>query len=244
MGIRTLVVANSGEVSQNIADVICTHPEFEVMANCRDGFEALQWMEESSPDLMVLDVELPGMDGFELLDAMGPGAPDVILVSNSSEHAVRAFDMEAIDLVRKPISSERLHNALLRAKQFVGRTAVPAVSAAPQSNRLLIRSGGRFVFLDPREVRWLEASDNYVVFHAGTDHHTVRMTMSKLERALDSRRFVRIHRSTIVNIEFVRELRGLAHGDYSVILRDGTELTMTRSYRHFITRLVPEWPMS
>ena len=244
MSIRTLVVANSGEVSQDIASVICTHPEFEVLANCRDGFEALQAMEDSSPDLMVLDVELPGMDGFQLLDAMGPGAPDVILLSNKSEHAVRAFDMEAIDLVRKPISPERLNSALARAKQYVGRTSVSAGPSFTQPNRLLIRTGGKLVFIDPREVQWIEASDNYVVFHTNTERYIVRMTMNKLERSLDQNRFIRIHRSTIINVEFVRELRGLAHGDYSVILRNGTELTMTRSYRHFVTRLMPEWPAS
>jgi two-component system LytT family response regulator len=243
MSIRTLVVANSGEVSQDIASVICTHPEFEVLANCRDGFEALQAMEENSPDLMLLDVELPGMDGFQLLDAMGPGAPDVILLSNKSEHAVRAFDLEAIDLVRKPISPERLNSALTRAKQYVGRTPLP-VSPAASHNRLLIRTSGKLVFIDPREVQWIEASDNYVVFHTLSERYTVRMTMNKLERSLDENRFIRIHRSTIINVEYVRELRGLAHGDYSVILRNGTELTMTRSYRHFVTRLMPEWPAS
>jgi two-component system LytT family response regulator len=201
-------------------------------------------MEDNSPDLMLLDVELPGMDGFQLLDAMGPGAPDVILLSNKSEHAVRAFDLEAIDLLRKPISPERLSSALTRAKQYVGRTPLPVSPASSQTNRLLIRTSGKLVFVDPREVQWIEASDNYVVFHTVTERYTVRMTMNKLERSLDETRFIRIHRSTIINVEYVRELRGLAHGDYSVVLRNGTELTMTRSYRHFVTKLMPEWPAS
>jgi two-component system LytT family response regulator len=240
MNIRTLVVANSGEVTQNISEVMCTHPEFEVLANCRDGFEALQWMEETSPDLMLLDVELPGMSGFDLLEAMGPAAPDVILLSNSSEHALRAFDMEALDLVRKPISRDRLNSALQRAKTHVRKTSIDTYTTPTErSNRLLVRSGGKLVFLDPKEVQWISANDNYVIFHAGRDRYVVRMTMSALQKSLDPRQFVRIHRSAIVNIEFVRELRGLAHGDYSVILLDGTELTMTRSYRHLVSELVP-----
>jgi two-component system LytT family response regulator len=242
MGIRTLVVAHSGEVAQNVSDVICTHPEFEVLANCRDGLEALRWMEESNPDLLLLDVELPGMDGFELLDSIGPGAPDFILLSNSSQHALRAFDMQAIDLVRKPISRKRLDDALLRAKHHVRKASLNRYTpSASRSNRILVRSNGRLVFLDPHDVRWIGANDNYVVFHVAEERYVVRMTMNALQRSLDPVLFARIHRSTIVNIEFVRELRGLAHGDYAVVLRDGTELTLTRSYRHLVSQLVPDW---
>jgi two-component system LytT family response regulator len=237
MGIRTLVVADPGEVSRNISDVICTHPEFELLANCGDSFEALQWMEETNPDLLLLDLELPGMDGFELLDALGSGAPEVIFLTNSSQHAVKAFDHDAIDLLGKPVSRERLHRALLRAKQHVSRPTVDQRIPLSQPKRILVRSGGRLVFLDPHDVQWMEANDNYVVFHAGNERHTVRMTMNALERSLDPNVFARIHRSTIVNLEYVRELRGLAHGDYAVVLRDGTELTLTRNYRHTIAAL-------
>lgn len=244
MGIRTLVVAHSSEVAQNVSDVICTNPDFELLANCRDGLEALRWLEESNPDLLLLDMELPGMNGFELLDAMGPGAPDFILLSNSPEHALRAFDMEAIDMVRKPISRERLNHALLRARNHVRKIALEAYTErSTRSNRLLVRSNGKLVFLDPREVHWIAANDNYVVFHTTGERYVVRMTMNALQRSLDSRQFVRIHRSTIVNIEYVRELRGLAHGDYAVVLRDGSELTLTRCYRHLVSKMVPEWSL-
>lgn len=242
MGIRTLVVADSGEVSRNISDVICTHPDFELLANCRNGFEALQWMEESNPDLLFLDLELPGMDGFELLDSLGSDAPEVIFLTNSSEHAVRAFDHDAVDLLGKPVSKERLHSALMRARQHVRRPAVEAPLRHTQPNRMLVRSGGKLIFLDPHDVQWIQANDNYVVFQCGRDRYTVRMTMNVLERNLDHRIFARIHRSTIVNLEYVRELRGLAHGDYAVVLRDGTELTLTRNYRHAVSSLAPGWP--
>jgi two-component system, LytTR family, response regulator len=149
MGIRTLVVANSGEVTQKISDVVATDPDFEVLANYRDGFDA------------------------------------------------------------------------------------------QRSRRLLVRSSGRLVFLDVHEVIWIEASDNYVVFHTRTGNHVVRITMSALQNSLDPNVFVRIHRSTILNIEYVRELRAIAHGDYGVVLRDGTELTMTRSYRTLLEKLMP-----
>jgi two-component system, LytTR family, response regulator len=239
MGIRTLVVANSGEVTQNISDVIGLYPDFELLANCRDGFEALQWMEETTPDLLLLDVELPGMNGFELLDAVGPGAPDVIFLADSSEHAVRAFDRDAIDLIRKPISRERLQSALMRARRHMGNPAVRTENHDPRTNRLLVRSSGKLVFLDAKDVSWIEASDNYVIFHTQTENHIVRMTMSALQNSLDPNIFVRIHRSTILNIEYVRELRAIAHGDYAIVLRDGTELTMTRSYRSLLSKLVP-----
>jgi two-component system LytT family response regulator len=243
VSIRTLVVASSGEITQPIADVICSHPEFELLANCRDSFEALQWMEESNPDLLLLDVELPGMNGIELIGTLGRGAPAVIFLSDSPLDALRAFEMEAIDLVRKPLTHERLHHAFWRAKQYIRKPAAQADIQQTGMDRLLLRSGGRLIFLEPREVHWIEANDNYVVFHTGNERHTVRMTMSKLESMLRPGTFVRIHRSTIVNIEQVRELRPLAHGDYSVVLSTGHELTLTRSYRRHVRQSVPDWPL-
>jgi two-component system LytT family response regulator len=230
-------------VSQPIADAICARPDFELLANCRDSFEALQWMEDTNPDLLLLDLELPGMNGFELMGTLGAGAPEVIFLSDSPQHALRAFEMEAIDLVRKPVTQERLHHALTRAKQYIRKPAVEA--GLPQSgmDRLLVRSSGRLIFMEQFDVTWIEANDNYVVFHAERERHTVRMTMNKLEAILRPDIFVRIHRSTIVNIEHVRELRPLAHGDYSVVLRDGTELTLTRSYRRRVHEVVPAWPL-
>ena len=243
MSIRTLVIASSGDVTQPIADVICARPEFELLANCRDSFEALQWMEEANPDLLLLDVELPGMNGFELLDTLGAGAPDVIFLSNSPLDALRAFEMEAIDLVRKPVTRERLHHALSRAQQYIRKPTVEPYVQGPGTDRLLLRTGGRLIFLEPHDVEWIEANDNYVVFHTQNERHTVRMTMNRLERMLRPGIFVRIHRSTIVNIEYVRELRPMAHGDYSLFLRNGLELTLTRSYRRRVHDSVPDWPL-
>jgi two-component system, LytTR family, response regulator len=243
MSIRTLVVANSGAITQPITDVMSSLPDFELLANCRDSFEALQWMEESNPDLLLLDVELPGMNGFELLDTLGPGAPDVIFMSNSPDHALRAFEMEAIDLIRKPVTHERLHHAFARAQQYLRKQPVEANIQHSGMERLLLRCGGRLLFLEPHDVAWIEANDNYVVFHTASERHTVRMTMHRLEQMLRSDVFVRIHRSTMVNIEHVRELRPLAHGDYSVFLRNGAELTLTRSYRRRVQETVPNWPM-
>ncbi len=243
MGIRTLVVANSSEITRPIADVIGSLPDFELLANCNDSFEALQWMEETNPDLLLLDIELPGMNGFELLDTLGSSAPDVILFSDSPSHALRAFEMEAIDLIRKPVTPERLQHAFSRAKQYIRRPAVESQVSHPGMDRLLLRCGGRVIFLEPRDVEWIEANDNYVVFHTANERHTVRMTMNKLEQTLRRDIFIRIHRSTIVNIEQVRELRPLAHGDYLLVLRSGTELTLTRSYRRRVHELVPAWPL-
>jgi len=236
MSIRTLVVANSGEVTQPINDVICTLPDFELLAHCRSSFEAMQWMEDSSPDLLMLDAELPGMDGFELLDALRPSAPDVIFFGNSPQHALRAFELEAIDLVSKP-----LYQALVRARQHLRKTAVEAELQISDAHRLLLRSGGRLVFVEPQEIRWIEANDNYVVFHTANERHTVRMTMNKIESILLWKMFIRIHRSTIVNVEQVREIRPLAHGDYAVVLKTGEELTLTRNYRRQVNELVPGW---
>jgi two-component system, LytTR family, response regulator len=243
MSIRTLVVANSGEVTQPIADVIGAHPEFELLANCHNSFEALQWMEDTNPDLMLLDVELPGMNGFELMDTLGAGAPDVIFLSNSPLDALRAFEMEAIDLLRKPLTYERLHQAFSRAQQYIRKPAVEAHIQQSGIDRLLLRCSGRLIFIEPQDVQWIEANDNYVVFHTANERYTVRMTMNKLQSMLRPNLFVRIHRSTIVNIEHVRELCPLAHGDYSVLLRNGAELTLTRSYRRHVHESVPGWPL-
>lgn len=243
MSIRTLVVANSGEVTRPIADVLFGHPEFELLANCNDGPEALHWMKQLSPDLLLLDIELPGMDGFELVNTLGAAAPNVIFLGSSPQHALRAFEMEAIDLVCKPVTRERLKHALARAQRYIRKTAVEANIQPSGPNRLLLRSSGRLIFLEQHEVIWIEANDNYVVFHTGSEHYTVRITMNRLESMLHPDIFVRIHRSAIVNVEQVRELRPLAHGDYAVLLASGQELTLTRSYRRRVHELVPNWPL-
>jgi two-component system LytT family response regulator len=154
-----------------------------------------------------------------------------------------AFEREAIDLVRKPLTHERLHHAFSCVKQYIRRAAVEAHIQRPGMDRLLLRCHGRVIFLEPREVEWIEANDNYVVFHTNNERHSVRMTMGKLESTLRCEIFVRIHRSTIVNIEHVRELHPLAHGDYSVFLRNGVELTLTRSYRRHVHESVRDWPL-
>jgi two-component system LytT family response regulator len=216
-----------------IADVICAHPEFELLANCRDSFEALQWVEESDPDLLLLDVELPGMNGFELLDTLGSEAPNVIFLSNSP--------LDALRRVREGSHRSRLHHAFSRVKPYIRRAAVEAHIQRPGMDRLLLRCHGRVFFLEPREVQWIEANDNYVVFHTNNERHSVRMIMGKLESMFRCEIFVRIHRSTIVNIEHVRELHPLAHGDYSVFLPNGVELTLTRSYRRHVHESVRDW---
>jgi len=241
MSIRTLVVASSGEVTQPINEVLCTLPDFELLGNCRNGLEAQRWMAGTSPDLLLLDMELPGLNGFEWVDTLGIDAPNLILLSNSPQHALQAFEMEAIDLLSKPPKHERLRQALARAIQHIRKPALEADLQRSEMDRLLLRSGGRLVFVEPQDVQWIEANDNYVVFHTMTGHHTVRMTMNKIESILRMDLFVRIHRSTIVNIEHVRELRPLAHGDYSVFLTNGVELTLTRNYRRRVHELVPAW---
>lgn len=219
--------------------------EAVVVAECRNGEEAVESVREHRPDVIFLDVQMPGLDGFDVLnrlgeEALGEEAPVIVFVTAYDQYAIRAFEVHAIDYLLKPFTDERFEMALARAKDVVrrrgqdevrGRMAQLAAAHRASTQRFMVRSAGRVVFLKAEEIDWIEAADYYVRLHVAGASYLLRESMNDLEAALDPEAFVRIHRSAIVNLDRVREMRPLFRGELVVILNDGTQLRMSRSRR-------------
>lgn len=218
------------------------HPDVEVVAEASDGEEAITVIERAVPDMLFLDVAMPGMDGFELLQSLDlPRAPQVVFVTAHEHFAARAFEVHAIDYILKPLDDERLAVALDRARTRL-RSAAPAgrgpsprlVPPNPDERhieRFLVKGKDRLFFVDTSDVELVEAAGNYVRVRIGTARYLIRQTLQRVEERLDPDSFCRIHRSVIVNLRKIRELYPMTHGNYTVVLESGREVTMTRGYR-------------
>lgn len=242
MRIRTLIVDDMPLSRERTRRYLTEVTEVEIVGECGDGREALAAIDSLAPDLLLLDVQMPGMTGLALLEKIPVAQrPAVVFVTAFDEFAVPAFAARAVDFLLKPFDRERLDQVLERVRAHLAQKRVQSDAAAartpaseavpPWLGRIAIRSVGRTVFVSADSVDWLETAGNYVCLHAGKDTHVVRETMNKLETQLDPAKFVRIHRSTMVRIEAIRELQPLFNGDRVVILHDGTKLTLSRSYR-------------
>jgi two-component system LytT family response regulator len=225
----------------------------EIVGECAGGRDAVRAIGELAPDLVFLDVQMPGLDGFGVIEAVGAERmPAVVFVTAYDQHALRAFDAHALDYLLKPIDDERFAVAVSRARQRVAErrsgaradalaarlaaalAGLGAPAAAPESasgDRLVVRDRGRVLLIDPAEVDWVEAEGDYVRLHVGGRGHLHRETMAAMEARLGPRRFARIHRSAIVNVDRVREVRPRGDREYTVVLRDGTRLGLSRGYR-------------
>jgi two-component system, LytTR family, response regulator len=225
--------------------------DVEIVGEAGSGEEAVSLIEAMRPDLMFLDVQMPGIDGFGVLEAVGPAQmPVTIFTTAYDEFAVRAFEAHAVDYILKPYDAERFRKALERGRESVrsrrrsriddslGSLLEELRSRTQFVERLVVRSGGRIVILRIAEIDWIEAASNYVRLHAGGRDYLLRETMTALESKLDPAEFVRIHRSTIVRVDRIRELEPLFQGDYVVILTDGTRLTSSRGYRERLQELL------
>jgi two-component system LytT family response regulator len=216
-------------------------PEVTVVAECRNGEEALDAVREQKPDILFLDIQMPRLDGFDVLELLGEDAPPaIVFVTAYDQYAIRAFEVHAVDYLLKPFTDERFDKALARAKDLVRRSdggatreklARLTASHRAFTQRFMVRTAGRIVFLKAEEVDWIEAADYYARLHAGANSYLIRESMNDLEATLDPASFVRIHRSTIVNLDRVREMRPLFRGELVVVLSDGTQLRMSRSRR-------------
>src|SRR5919112_1137947 len=242
--IRTLVVDDEPLARERLTNLLSTESDLEVVGQCRDGEEALTAIQDHSPDLVFLDVQMPGLNGFEVIDAVGSEKmPLVIFVTAYDQHALRAFQVRALDYLLKPFDKERFSEALQRARAHIqrnetgdlGRRLLALVKDLrrdqPKTDRLVVKSGGRLFFLRTDEIDWVEASGNYVRLHVGTTSHLLRETMNAIEGRLDPEKFFRIHRSRIVNMERIQEMQPWLNGEYAVLLRTGTRLTLSRGYR-------------
>lgn len=213
-------------------------PEITVVAEARNGAEAIDAVREHKPDLLFLDIQMPRLDGFDVLEILGDEAPAIVFVTAYDQYAIRAFDVHAIDYLLKPFTDERFEKALARAKELVRRNDTERskhaqLTAAHRTftKRFMVRSAGRVVFLKAEEIDWIEAADYYARLHAGANSYLLRESMNDLEATLDPNLFVRIHRSAIVNLDRVREMRPSFRGEQMVILHDGTQLKMSRNRR-------------
>lgn len=247
--IRALIVDDEPLARERIRDLLERDPEVVVAAECRDGLEAIAAIREHSPDLVFLDVQMPEKSGFDVIAEVGVDRlPVIVFVTAHDDYALRAFEVAALDYLLKPFDADRFAKTLDRAKAQI-RSRLPDefqqrvlsmmedLRAAPRGlERLIVKTGGQLVFLKTEEVDWIQAEGNYVRLHVGTASHLVRETIQGLEASLDPGRFMRIHRSTIVNLDRVREIQPLVHGEYRVVLTDGTKLTLSRGYRDRLSR--------
>jgi two-component system LytT family response regulator len=246
--IRALIVDDEPLAREGIRKRLAQEPDIAVIGECSNGRQAVTAIERDSPDLVFLDVQMPKLDGFGVIAAIGARRmPQVVFVTAYDEHALRAFEVHALDYLLKPIDGARFLEALGRARSSIRghelQEQLQALLASIQTEkrylaRLSIKTGGRILFLSVDEIDWIEAADNYVLLHAGRDAHMLHTTMNSLEDRLDPGAFLRIHRSTIVNLQRIKELYPMFHGEYRVILKDGTELASGRSYRSKLQRLL------
>jgi two-component system, LytTR family, response regulator len=246
-GIRVLIVDDEPIARKGIRRLLDEAPDVEIVGECGDGAEAVSAIRRRSPDLVFLDVQMPELDGFSVLEKVGvEQAPEIIFVTAYDEYTLRAFDVHALDYLLKPVNPERFHKSLNRARALLQNK-----SSGRLSGRLLAllenyrREEGRVarfavktpqgaLLVDADDVDWIEAAGNYVRLRVGAQSHLLSETIGGVEKRLDPRKFLRIHRSRIVNVERIRLLRPLFHGEYEIVLKDGTHLTSGRNYREQI----------
>jgi two-component system LytT family response regulator len=243
----TVLIADDEPLARRrIRRLLAAEPDVSIVGESADGASALNAILEARPDLVFLDVQMPELDGFEVLRQV-PSAvlPAIVFVTAFDRYALRAFDIHAIDYLLKPFTAERFRTALMRARERVDRrdpgrelaALVADLRARPRYlSRVAVHGSARIVLVDLTTVDWIEAADNYVRLHAGRREYLLRETLSALERQLDPDRFARIHRSTIVQLDRVTELYPATHGDLDVLLRDGTRLTLSRTWRERLER--------
>ena len=250
--IRTLIADDEPLARERLRALLARHPDVEIIGECANGADTIAAISDLRPDLVLLDVEMPRVDGFGVLEALDPEAlPAVVFVSAHDQYALRAFEAHALDYVLKPFDEARVDRALRRVRGQLARSAATAPHVDPRlaslldelrqqrrSDRLVVRTGGRVVFLRTEDIDWVEASGNYVRLHVGSESHLLRDSMKNMERRLDPTTFIRIHRSAIVNVDRIRELEPWFHGEYIVILRDGTRLTASRVFSDRLSALI------
>ena len=224
---RVLIVDDEPPARRKVRRFLEREADPVEIAEAGSGAEALAAIASFDPEVVFLDVRLPDMDGFAVLDAVPSRRFHVVFLTAHDDHALRAFEAEALDYLLKPVDAERFGRALERARGQVARHAAPVRFA----KRLLVEKLGREIFLPVDHLDWAEALRNHIVLHAGRETYTIRGTLENLTRQLDPDQFVRISRSAVVNLDSVREMQPWFHGERRTILKDGTELTWTRRFR-------------
>jgi two-component system LytT family response regulator len=269
--IRALVVDDESLARKALRAMLSDDPEMEVIAECRNGREAVAVIREQSPDVVFIDIQMPEMDGFQVIEEVGATQmPVTVFVTAYDKHALRAFEAHALDYLLKPFDHDRFNTALQRAKKSVRQQKLGEISenlfavlqdrklktgespsetdnrkstepvAEEPFDRVVIKSGGRIYFLKVQEIDWVEAGGDYLSLHSGSQTHLIRETMGNFHAKLDPRKFLRIHRSTIVNIERIKDIQPLFKGEYVITLTGGKRLNSSRGYRHHLQKLLDQ----
>lgn len=249
--LRALIVDDEPLARRHLRTLLASDPDVEIVGECGNGLDAVSAIQSGAPDLVFLDVQMPELDGFGVVRALDPHhMPVLIFITAHDEYALNAFRVHALDYLLKPVDRSHFHETLARAKALVRSghghedgdqllALLERLAARQQQvERLAVKVQGKIIFLRVHEIDWIEALDNHVRIHTGSQVHLVRDTMTRLETRLPAAKFLRIHRSTIVNTGRIKELQPWFQGDYVVILADGTQLTSSRSYRANLQRFL------
>lgn len=238
--LRVFVVDDEAPARRKLLRFVADDPEVEVVGEAANGRDAVERIQRTHPDLLLLDVQMPDFDGFEVVKQLNPPLPQIVFVTAFDQYAIRAFDVHAFGYLLKPFDGPRFQKVLNYAKQHIREHAnsadmlrkllddVERSRRAP--TRLLVEQGERAFFVSPGEIDWVESERNYLLIHAGEKTYTVRGTMDAMEERLDRNAFVRVNRSAMVRLDAVQELQKWFHGEYKVMLKSGATLTWTRRY--------------
>jgi two-component system, LytTR family, response regulator len=250
MSLRIVLADDEPLARERLRRLLSREDGVELVAECEDGASTVEAVRQHTPNLLLLDIQMPGMDGFDVVHALDPkNSPSIVFVTAYDQHAVRAFEARALDYLLKPVSRARLNETLTRARERIA-TAPPALlpqalldllaereASVGRVRRLAVRNGERISFIRAEDVDWIEAAGNYALLHTGRDNHIIRETMSALEAQLPPDVFLRVSRSAILNLRRVRELQSIAPGEHVAILSEGQRVPITRSLRDIEERL-------
>jgi two-component system LytT family response regulator len=245
--LRVIVADDEHPARMRIQELLKRQPDLALVGTCRDGSEAVAAIRDQHPDLLFLDIQMPKLDGFEVLREIGPeNMPSTIFVTAFDRYALRAFETSALDYLLKPFSDERFEAALQKARKAstnfntgdlnlqwakllrTGAILAPAVSYL---DRIVLKSSGRLRLLETNTIDWIEGAGVYVIIHAGSKSYEYRATVGQLEQRLNPQNFIRVHRSAIVNTDRIQDLQPRTHGDYTILMKTGAEVMMSRAYK-------------
>jgi two-component system LytT family response regulator len=246
--IRAVLADDEVLARQKLRQLLKEIEDVEIVGECATAAETMELVRLTNPELLFLDIRMSDMDGFDVLESLSADAgrtlPQVIFVTANDRYAVRAFEIHAIDYLLKPFTPERLRAAVQRVRDKLASGEPGQREAGTRSEpdryttRMVFKSRGRILFLSVEDIRWIEAQENYVKICTGKDSHLLRETIGSLENRLDPHSFLRVHRSAIVNLHHVKEVKNEADGDATVVLKSGEEVPMSRSYRAKIQKLL------
>lgn len=247
MNLSILIVDDEVPAQNRLSDLLSKDPEVNVAGICSDGSEAVEHIRAQKPNLVFLDVQMPVVDGFGVLRSIGPeNMPATVFVTAYDQYAIQAFETNAIDYLLKPFSDERFEATMRRAKKYLASMNVGELSArlanmlasggmppaAPSYlSRIVLKTNGRVMFVETKDIDWIEGAGVYVVIHVGPKTFELRATIGQVEQRLNPRQFLRVHKSAIVNTARIQELHARTHGDYTIILKGGASIPLSRGHR-------------